>query len=344
MRRCTLFVGIMAGLACAFPSRLLGEDISNISVNVIPFCGTDGFNIIGPMAVIVHVYNRSNGKISIIEDYADGKGINITIAGVEGEPIDKTIADRVEPHHLITINPNSEFNYRLYLSNMYRFSAPGVAQVSWDAKMHVIVNDSAESVTSSGNFTVRIRERNNEELGMELSRLLDFSINAPDPVTKSGMIEGICSIRDPAVLPFLQRLLNVQSGESRSLETLLRVWNADPNAEKIVDNYIKTTSDSANLRMIVGIYLEQRKLLTDSQLSHLLKSKDVAIRFCGILYIHGILDTLHLDSIPQFSRDPNGGIIAQCDEILKVFADILSKNESKSFKKQEAAKQSAGGF
>jgi hypothetical protein len=138
---------------------------------------------------------------------------------------------------------------------------------------------------------------------------------------------------------------NVREGELRSLETLIAVWGNDPNAQKIVDNYIDTTSDADKLRFIIAFYRENHELVVDSQLSRLLKSKDDPIRFCGILYIRGVLDSMHLsESIPQLSKDTNPGIIAQCDEILKVFSDILSKNESKSLKKQEVGKATANGF
>jgi len=48
--------------------------------------------------------------------------------------------------------------------------------------------------------------------------------------------------------------------------------------------------------------------------------------------------------IAPLSKDPNPGIVEQSDEILKAFAVVLRKNESKSLKKQAAEQASANGF
>ena len=296
------------------------------------------------MRITVHIYNRSGDSISLVGDYSDGSGIDIKITGTEGELMPKVIRPVIGIQRILAIKPNSEFNFPLYLTNMYKFSATGTALVSWNAKIPVVVNNSIVSVTSSGAFPVKIRDGNNDELYNSLSQLLDHAINAADVATKMGMVEGICSIRDPGVIPYLQRLLNVREGELRAIETLIQEWSNDQNAEKVIDNYIDTTSNDSGLRTVIEIYHEKHRLLTDTQLSRLLKSRDDAIRFCGILYMRGILDTLHLDALPQLSKDPNAGIVMQCDEILKAFTEILNKNESKSFKKQESDKAKAFGF
>jgi len=279
------------------------------------------------MRITVHIYNRSGDSISLVGDYSDGSGIDIKITGTEGELMPKVIRPVIGIQRILAIKPNSEFNFPLYLT-----------------KIPVVVNNSIVSVTSSGAFPVKIRDGNNDELDNSLSQLLDHAINAADVATKMGMVEGICSIRDPGVIPYLQRLLNVREGELRAIETLIQEWSNDQNAEKVIDNYIDTTSNDSGLRTVIEIYHEKHRLLTDTQLSRLLKSRDDAIRFCGILYMRGILDTLHLDALPQLSKDPNAGIVMQCDEILKAFTEILNKNESKSFKKQESDKAKAFGF
>ena len=122
----------------------------------------------------------------------------------------------------------------------------------------------------------------------------------------------------------------------------LATAGAEPSIRLVILQVMEDTV--VPIRRIIDILRKNKRMLSDSQLSHLLKSHDEAIRFCGISYIRGMLDSLHLDAIPPLSKDPNVGIVALCDEILKMFSDILSKNESKSFKKQEAAKASANGF
>ena len=245
----------------------------------------------------------------------------------------------------VTLAANGQYEFSLYLTNYFDFTGIGAVSFEWKIVIPTVKNDALIPVQSTGAFSVAIHADELGALDAELSRYLNIAQNEKDHAVRQAMIEGICSIHDPKVLPFLQRLLAVPDGEGRSIETLCQEWINNPECTQILGNYIETSSNTRGITDVIAKLLENRRFLSNKQLSRLLHSPDVSIRYCGLCYIHELLSSMHLDDLPKNGPEYNIGIGNEYENIFKILTDVLEQKNKISPKQQGDKKEgAANGF
>jgi hypothetical protein len=331
MNRCSMLPTLVSLLIAIAILGAWCAEAPNVIIEAFPTLNAPGFPIHGPMNVAVHIKNRSADTIELLWNYPIVHGFDATIIGVAGEARDIShpglTSVSVAP---ISIKANSEYIISVFLTNYFSFSSIGSAHVSWRAEVPIRIGSNIQSVAGSGGFIVPIVMDDPKSLAVDLMRMVQLSRIAVDPGVRDENVAELCSVRDPAVIPFLRQLFAPSKYERVALMALCDDWLGNAEARTILDDYLLKGTDDYNMVYVLSRFIASDHMLSDKLLAHLLSSADLGQRYCGVWYMKAVLARLPIDALPPLAAtdkdNPNG---KQIQEIFDGMSNLLDKTGRK---------------
>ena len=337
----TLSLGVVL---CASLTVGYALDASSVDVKLTPLCGPEGFRTTGPIPIVIHIYNRGADKLPLLLGYPLNNCVEYHISGVSSaahvSAVSASNVVGIGPGPMLLVEGNSESTITSYLNENFDIENEGVATISWTVYLQTISDNKIMTATYSGIFSIPIRVGDAHELESVLSRYLSFAQTAKDDMVKSGYVEGICSIHQPVVIPFLQKLLTIPQGKKRALDVLCDEWLGNRDADEVIGKYLDSETDSNYLLSVISRNLAHGRMLSNKQLSRLVDSDNPAMRSCGIWYIQSVLSSLQLERV---LKGNDAWKKSENENLFKTLSDILERI-GRVVPQKEAGKSTANGF
>ena len=321
MRHC-LLVWFVAW-AMSEPSLAAGEDLSGVSISLVPIPVQQPR--IGPIPLQFEFRNPTTATVLVVFGGDLDAGLHLESGGGSPAP-ESPGSERRQDVQPIVLRPNSTGLACLFLNDYLHFENAGPTIVRWSCSATAAdvtnknsngvsdFDDKGISIRASGAFGITLENHSDEELKNSLAAYIVTISAAPDSPLSSQYAHGICSVRSPVVIPYLEKMMSIPGWQYVALRCLAYDWFAENSVKKRLISDLMATNDPVAARIVTDAYIQNNCLISTEALNCLLKSRNDGLQVVGIRYARALLHRLSVSNIARLSSEKKDSVSEAASE------------------------------